>query len=218
MRMRIRTNAAVIGGLVRRNKTGSSANRRRAESPMCQPHKAKRPGAFALEVSLAPGYFGSGRLRLNVRGSPRTLASTSGSFAARASVRWIGHCPKAKRPRVSPGAFALEVSLAVTYFRVRNAHYHRRLSVSRSCSGWEGVGPEGYCHQAFRWSTTGAAQGDADRDAFGKSSRFGVVFDAPPRIGAGATSRLRGYRIKPHGQLVPVSLTPYSASTSGLST
>ena len=31
--------------------------------------------------------------------------------------------------------------LAVTYFRVRNAHYHRRKPVSRFCSGWEGVGP-----------------------------------------------------------------------------
>lgn len=126
--------------------------------------------------------------------------------------------PQSKTPRGFPGAFAVEVSLAVTYFRVRNAHYHRRLSVSRSCSGWEGVGPEGYCHQAFRWSAAGVAQGDASRDAFGKSSRSGVVFDAPPRKGAGATSRLRGYRIKPHGQLVPVSSTPYSASTSGLST
>ena len=34
--------------------------------------------------------------------------------------------------------------LAVTYFRVRNAHYHRRKPVSRFCSGWEGVGPGCY--------------------------------------------------------------------------
>ena len=31
-------------------------------------------------------------------------------------------------------------------------------------------------------------------------------------------TRQHGYRIKPHGQLVPVSLTPRSASTPGLST
>jgi hypothetical protein len=33
-------------------------------------------------------------------------------------------------------------SLAVTYFRTREVHYHRRGFVSRSCSGWEGVGPK----------------------------------------------------------------------------
>ena len=27
-------------------------------------------------------------------------------------------------------------------------HYHRRGFVSRSCSGWEGVGPKGYGRQA----------------------------------------------------------------------
>ncbi|SBT03526.1 hypothetical protein ACCAA_1050031 [Candidatus Accumulibacter aalborgensis] len=27
-------------------------------------------------------------------------------------------------------------------------HYHRRAFVSRSCSGWEGVGPKGYGRQA----------------------------------------------------------------------
>jgi hypothetical protein len=29
-----------------------------------------------------------------------------------------------------------------------NPHYHRRGVVSRSCSGWEGVGPTRYGHQA----------------------------------------------------------------------
>ena len=39
-------------------------------------------------------------------------------------------------------------SLAVTYFRTREVHYHRRNFVSRSCSGWEGVGPKRYGRQA----------------------------------------------------------------------
>ncbi len=39
-------------------------------------------------------------------------------------------------------------SLAVTYFRTRNVHYHRRNFVSRPCSGWEGVGPKRYGRQA----------------------------------------------------------------------
>ena len=39
-------------------------------------------------------------------------------------------------------------SLTITYFHTGNPHYHRRGVVSRSCSGWEGVGPTRYGHQA----------------------------------------------------------------------
>jgi hypothetical protein len=54
---------------------------------------------------------------------------------------------KANTPqRLSAGC--LEGSLAVTYFRKRLTHYHRRKLVSRSCSGWEGVGPSRYGRQA----------------------------------------------------------------------
>ena len=41
-------------------------------------------------------------------------------------------------------------SLAVTYFHMGNPHYHRRKVVSRSCSGWEGVGPTRYGRQTKR--------------------------------------------------------------------
>ncbi|VBG40884.1 Uncharacterised protein [Burkholderia pseudomallei] len=41
-------------------------------------------------------------------------------------------------------------SLTITYFHTGNPHYHRRGVVSRSCSGWEGVGPTRYGHQAKR--------------------------------------------------------------------
>ena len=44
------------------------------------------------------------------------------------------------------------VSLAVTYFRTGNPHYHRRGVVSRPCSVWEGVGPTRYGRQAIRGS------------------------------------------------------------------
>ena len=37
----------------------------------------------------------------------------------------------------------------MTYFRMGNPHYHRRAAVSRSCSGWEGVGPAGCGRQAL---------------------------------------------------------------------
>ena len=52
-----------------------------------------------------------------------------------------GRPPPTKKPRHSFEPGVSVYGLAVTYFRVRNAHYHRRKPVSRFCSGWEGVGP-----------------------------------------------------------------------------
>ena len=40
----------------------------------------------------------------------------------------------------------------MTYFRTGTPYYHRRAAVSRSCSGWEGVGPAGYGRQALTGS------------------------------------------------------------------
>src|SRR5881398_755752 len=40
-------------------------------------------------------------------------------------------------------------ALAMTYFLTGNPQYHRRDVVSRSCSGWEGVGPTRYGRQEF---------------------------------------------------------------------
>ena len=62
-----------------------------------------------------------------------------------------GYLPPAIKHK-APSAFAERAlsykSLAVTYFHKRVAHYHRRDVVSRSCSGWEGVGPTRYGRQA----------------------------------------------------------------------
>ena len=38
----------------------------------------------------------------------------------------------------------------MTYFHTGNPHYHRRDFVSRSCSGWEGVGPKHYGRQTVK--------------------------------------------------------------------
>ena len=46
------------------------------------------------------------------------------------------------------GFWLLQGSLTITYFHTGNPHYHRRGVVSRSCSGWEGVVPTRYGHQA----------------------------------------------------------------------
>jgi hypothetical protein len=43
----------------------------------------------------------------------------------------------------------------MTYFRTGTPYYHRRTAVSRSCSGWEGVGPAGYGRQALRGRAAG---------------------------------------------------------------
>src|SRR3546814_15321589 len=39
-------------------------------------------------------------------------------------------------------------TLAMTYSRMLNAHYHRRVRVSLPSSGWDRVVPRSYCHQS----------------------------------------------------------------------
>ena len=41
------------------------------------------------------------------------------------------------------------ISLTMTYFHEGGPHYHRRVCVSRSCSGWEGVVPQSYGRQTL---------------------------------------------------------------------
>jgi hypothetical protein len=129
----------------------------------------------------------------------------------------------------------LVLSLAVTYFHTGNPHYHRRGAVSRSCSGWEGVGPARCGHQAVGARQTRAHRvGRAGQRCWGK--KYGVhqrdclrrdcdcavvrgsaLAGALPR-GSPRNPLAWGYRIKPHGQLVLVSSTHYCASTPSLST
>ncbi len=56
--------------------------------------------------------------------------------------------PSNRKPGTRPG-FLLDGCLTMTYFRMGAPHYHRRATVSRSCSGWEGVVPAGYDRQAL---------------------------------------------------------------------
>ena len=110
--------------------------------------------------------------------------------------------------------------LAVTYFRAGNPHYHRRRVVSPSCSGWEGVGPPRYGRQA---NCRGRPSSDV-QPAFGCRQTATILEEVLSGFRSWATQaawslRLsQGYRIKPHGQLVSVSLTCYHASTPDLST
>ena len=57
--------------------------------------------------------------------------------------------PQTQKPHLFGVGFLLLLgSLTITYFHTGNPHYHRRGVVSRSCSGWEGVVPTRYGHQA----------------------------------------------------------------------
>src|SRR3954466_7557490 len=97
-------------------------------------------------------------------------------------------------------------ALAMTYFLTGNPQYHRRDVVSRSCSGWEGVGPTRYGRQEF-WKKVVTGLCIA-------SCRVWI----PTFVGMTATHEQQGYRVKPHGQLVLVSSTHYCAYTPSLST
>lgn len=89
------------------------------------------------------------------------------------------------------------MSLTMTYFPEGGPQYHRRCLVSRSCSGWEGVGPRRYGRQTRRVCDVCVS---------------GVAVCA-----LGCVWRY-GHRIKPIGQLVRLSSTPCGAYTCRLST
>ena len=107
-------------------------------------------------------------------------------------------------------------ALAMTYFLTGNPQYHRRGVISRSCSGWEGVGPTRYGRQEF-WDEV-------------KVVSLGTLGCALHRGGGSLGPRLhgddthgrtlywqQGYRVKPHGQLVLVRsrhCCPYTPSLS----
>src|SRR5262245_62102256 len=110
-----------------------------------------------------------------------------------------------KKPGAMAGLFHSDGCLTMTYFRMGDPHYHRRAAVSRSCSGWEGVGPAGYGRQAL---TVGCVETQPHSEEV-------VRLDWRKHHEPVST---HGYGVKPHGQLVPVSLTRYRASTPGLST
>ena len=102
----------------------------------------------------------------------------------------------------------------MTYFRTGSPYYHRRAAVSRSCSGWEGVGPAGCGRQALEVGRSKA------RVRLARDRRS--IIDNATSIGK-HRNRMRfdsahGYGVKPHGLLVSVSSTRCRASTPDLST
>jgi hypothetical protein len=64
-------------------------------------------------------------------------------------------------------------ALAMTYFLTGNPQYHRRDVVSRSCSGWEGVGPTRYGRQEFGVVLAWGVEAHALTRLFGGCRRLG---------------------------------------------
>ena len=75
----------------------------------------------------------------------------------------VSLCALAPRAIKSPTArgWAGEGCLTMTYFRTGAPYYHRRAAVSRSCSGWEGVGPAGCGRQALSEESEDRTQQDS---------------------------------------------------------
>ena len=90
----------------------------------------------------------------------------------------------------------------MTYFLTGNPQYHRRDVVSRSCSGWEGVGPTRYGRQEFCVVLAWVFEAHALTRLFWGCRRFGLM-----RVASSLRRALflQSYRVKPHGQLVLVS-------------
>jgi hypothetical protein len=78
--------------------------------------------------------------------------------------------------------------LTMTYFRMGDPHYHRRAVVSRSCSGWEGVGPTGYGRQAL---TEDRGQKTEDRKASGCRRRLPLEEEVEVGVGVVRTPAAR---------------------------
>lgn len=137
-----------------------------------------------------------------VSGEPADVALAT----LRRTIFLVRQC---KNPRLSSGGFWLREPDDYLLSH-GNPHYHRRRVVSRSCSGWEGVGPTRYGHQAKR---VVALLRSATN--LGRSSNLGCVYHTRESnlslwIAASAFTRRRStrqtcYRIKPYGQLVSVS-------------
>ena len=92
----------------------------------------------------------------------------------------------------------------------RLRHYHRRTGVSRSCSGWEGVGPPCSCRQALNFQGKEYLPPQSGH----KARSMSVVSSF---LGS-ALHGSQGHGDKPHGRLVTVSSTCRHASTPVLST
>lgn len=115
-----------------------------------------------------------------------------------------------KNPRLSGGGFWLREPDDYLLSH-GNPHYHRRRVVSRSCSGWEGVGPTRYGHQAKRvvllaWPTEPIWEEAVILSCVYHTRESNMsLWIAASAFARRRSTRQTCYRIKPYGQLVSVS-------------
>ena len=95
------------------------------------------------------------RLRARCCHAGNLWGTTSMSLKKRDSARLF--CGTKKNPAAGAAGFWIK-TLAMTYSRMLDAHYHRRVRVSLPSSGWDRVVPRSYCHQG----EGGGSQGRTD--------------------------------------------------------
>jgi len=159
-------------------------------------------------------------MALRVALGQNTEAISGGGTAGR-TTGWAPH--KSSRgkdtnenaPAASRGVFML-ASLTMSYF---HGKYIPLSSAQRRFTVLFGMGRSG---TTSLWSSGKEGRPVDNRNAAVKRSNLeeaSAQFSVGCAIQTTASrTRQHGYRIKPHEQLVPVSLTPHSASTPGLST
>ena len=154
-------------------------------------------------------------MKAGVTGSGRVAQAPSGEHLLRNAVPGFAIQQTQTPHRGSVGRLSVR-ALAMTYFLTGNPQYHRRDVVSRSCSGWEGVGPTRYGRQEF--GSACSSFRTLTRNGDGRISNWFMHCIVCVVLATALHFDAQGYRVKPHGQLVPVSSTHYCAYTPGLST
>ena len=113
---------------------------------------------------------------------------------------------------VRPNPTTSKISYARQYLLSHgiSPHYHRRETFSLLSSRWIQVVPVCYCRRANRM-TQHHLRTSGSENKLAVKVRYALVNIQP-------LEQLERYMVKPHGQLVRVSLIHYCTSTSRLST
>src|SRR6185437_117337 len=154
----IRRRTRARAGRVRPASTIRCGDARLASPPRPEPTRTTRdflsyPPATPAR-RRAPRRGSSPRARESGRRGPCSCCNENIPAAA-GTQRPLAPTPRNANAQALGGLGVLNRALAMTYFLTGNPQYQRRGVVSRSCSGWEGVGPTRYGRQEFwkegRW-------------------------------------------------------------------
>lgn len=155
------------------------------------------------------GHGSSSRHRVGQPGWSELLLMRRKGRATPCGTRHAFAPRQCKNPRLLGGGFWLREPDDYLLSH-GNPHYHRRRVVSRSCSGWEGVGPTRYGHQAKRVVALLRSATNREEAVIRLCVSHTRIQLVALDLAASAFARRRStrqtcYRIKPYGQLVSVS-------------